>query len=514
MGRNDAPPEVPATLGDAAVSGIRWASGAKVLSEVLAVSAAVALARLIPPAEFGRAAVAQMLMPLAVILTFEGFASALVQRKEDDRALRETAMLMCLVTGALLSVLALVVSWTLAPLVFGDATAHLLALMSPVFLIAAGGAVPRALLWRALDFRRVLMAEVIGLVAGTSTAVGLAVAGLDAKALIYGSLVMAGATTVFLVATAPRVTPRWHAGARGVIGGFGVPAALAGLVSVGFQNVDYALVAARASALQAGIYWRAFQLGVVYQDKVSGVMLRLAFPVYSRTKDLGELRVLHERVTRVHAAVIFPFLAAFIVIAPELVPFLFGPEWRGAIEPSRILAGAGMVAAVLTGFPQVMLAAGQPRRLLRFNLGFLALYATVVALAIPAGIVAVAIGVTAVYVAMLFGVYAALLRPVLGIPLRRLGSDLGPALSGSAAVVAAGFPIRAALVSAGVPDLGVIAVVPLVCLPLYAVALRIAAPALWRDLATLVARVGGGASRRGGRPDPKAVITLAAERPA
>jgi O-antigen/teichoic acid export membrane protein len=68
-------------LKDAAVSGVRWMAGAKVMSDGLQFLAAIALARLIAPAEFGNAAVALILMPLSVIATYEGFGSALVQRK-------------------------------------------------------------------------------------------------------------------------------------------------------------------------------------------------------------------------------------------------------------------------------------------------------------------------------------------------------------------------------------------------------------------------------------------------
>ena len=67
---------------------------------------------------------------------------------------------------------------------------------------------------------------------------------------------------------------------------FGGPASGAGLLHVAITNVDYTILAARLSAAQVGFYWRAFQIGVVYQDKISGIMMRLAFPIYSRTRDL------------------------------------------------------------------------------------------------------------------------------------------------------------------------------------------------------------------------------------
>ena len=88
-----------ATLREATFRGVRWVAGARIAAEVLAFAGAVALARLIAPAEFGRAAVALALVPLAVILTFEGCASALVQRPEITRAHVQGAMLLSLVTG-------------------------------------------------------------------------------------------------------------------------------------------------------------------------------------------------------------------------------------------------------------------------------------------------------------------------------------------------------------------------------------------------------------------------------
>jgi O-antigen/teichoic acid export membrane protein len=478
-----------ASLADATFSGMRWATMAKLSGEVLAISGAVALARLVGPAGFGHAAVAQMLMPLAVIITFEGFASILVQRKEDDAPHREMAMLLSLLAGAFLTLVVLAGSLTLGRSIFGRETASLLVLASPVFLIASAGAVPRALLWRALDFRKVSVAEVAGLLVGTVVAVGFAAAGLDGRALIYGTLATVIVTTALLLTGAPWVTPRWHGAARNTIGGFGIPAATAGLVGVGLQNVDYAMVAARLSAGQAGIYWRAFQLGVVYQDKVSGIMLRLAFPVYSRTTDLGELRRLHERATRVHAAVVFPFLATFVVIAPEFVPFVFGDAWSAAVVPSQVLAAAGMAAAVLTGYPQVMLAAGRPQALLRCNGAFLVFYAAIVWFTIPYGITAVAIGVSAAYAVMLVAVYRFLLRPTLGLPVLRLVSDVGPPLVACAGAAVAGVSVRELVFRVGAGDVLTMAVVAITCLGFYAALLWAIFPALWAELDAITQRI-------------------------
>ncbi len=114
-----------------------------------------------------------------------------------------------------------------------------------------------------------------------------------------------------------------------------MPAALAGLVDVLFRNVDYAILAARLSAAQTGVYWRAFNLGVVYQDKLSGVMMQLAVPCVLAHGEpraaAGAARTRH----RVHAAVIFPLLGALIVLAPVAIPFVLGAQWAAVGHARR-----------------------------------------------------------------------------------------------------------------------------------------------------------------------------------
>ncbi|MGH2866388.1 MAG: oligosaccharide flippase family protein, partial [Solirubrobacteraceae bacterium] len=368
----------------------------RVASETVALAAAVALARLVSPADFGRAAVALIFIVLGVMLTFEGFASALVQRPSVQDADRRAAMLLSLVGGCLLSLAA----YGAAPLwqaLFGSRTAALIQLASPGMLIAALGSVSRATVWRSLNFRRVSTIDLVSLLVASLASVALAIAGLGADAIVIGGLAGLATTTLLLVVAEPPPLPRWSWRSQRQIAAFGLPAALAALVDTLFHNVDYAILAARLPAAQAGFYYRAFNVGVVYQDKLSRIMMQIAFPVYSRTRDRDELRRLHERAARVHAAVIFPLLAALIALAPLLVPLVFGPAWKPAVVPTQILAVAGMVAAILTGYPQVMLAIGRPKALLQFNLGMLIVYGVAILAASSYGLIVVSVVAASVY---------------------------------------------------------------------------------------------------------------------
>ena len=474
----------------AAVAGVRWTTAARIGIEAITFAAAIALARLIPPSGFGEAVVPLILVPLAVILTFEGFGSALVQRKTIEPAHGEAAMLASLLTGALLTSLVVLLARPVGEPLFGQGPARLLVMISPVFLLAGIGAVSRSLLWRRLDFRRLSLIEMLSLGIGSATAVGLAAgSGLDAPAIVLGALCGSLVTTVLLLVAAPPPPPLWHRGALHEVMAFGVPASGAGLTSVAITNATLAVAAVRMTAAQVGIFWRAFQLGVIYQEKISGIMIRLAFPVYSRTSDLGQLRRFHERATRIHAAVILPLLALLIVTAPELVPWLFGERWAPAAGPVQILCVAGMIAAVLTGYPQIMLAAGKPRALLVFNLALLGLYLAVSWVLAPYGTTALALGVVGVHLVLLVSVYGVLFRRVLAIPVRRLVTDLFPALACSLLLLAVAFPAADVMrrLEAPVPIFGL--AVGAVGATVYLAALRSLFPVVWDDVAELTRRV-------------------------
>src|SRR4051794_27774915 len=175
-------------LRDAAVEGVRWVAVAKVVGESAQLISAVLLARLIAPAEFGHAAIALILVPLAAILTFEGFGSALVQRKEVQHEHLETATLASILAGIALTVATFLTAPLVAAPLFGQQTSDLIQLASPMFVIAALSAVSRSVLWRELEFREVSLIETGSVAFGAVTAVALALAGLEAEAIVLGAM--------------------------------------------------------------------------------------------------------------------------------------------------------------------------------------------------------------------------------------------------------------------------------------------------------------------------------------
>jgi hypothetical protein len=207
-------------------------------------------------------------------------------------------------------------------------------------------------------------------------------------------------------------------------------------------------------------------------------------------------------VVRINATVIYPILALFIALAPEVVPWLFGQQWEPAVLPAQILAVAGMARMINNGTPPLLLAAGRPRTLLAFNLCRLGVLAVAVLVAASYGLIAVCIAVAAFQVTTLIASYALMLSRVVGVTLRQLGADLAPSISASAIMLALAFPLTAAISAVGASSPTTIAAVGALSTPVYAIALRLLSPASWSDLMLLTRKVLRRGERRKSPPLP------------
>jgi O-antigen/teichoic acid export membrane protein len=496
-------------LREATLGGLPWVTLARGAAEVCAFGSMVVLAHLVPPAEFGALAVALMVSEFANGLAGEGIGTPLVQRKSVGRAHLQAAALVSVACGLALTLATL----ALAPLVcaplFGDHVAELFQLFSPAFLIAAVTVVPRAVLQRRLAFRRLSQIEIAALAAAVTASVTLAFAGLDAEALVLGNLTGGCVALVLLLATTRVPLPRWRPAAMRELLAFGTPATVSGLAWTATRNVDYAILGARVSAAQVGFYWRAFTLAVEYQRKLSGIVIQMALPVFSRAQGIEHMRAIRERIVRVNATLLFPFLATFVAVAPQLVPWLLGERWEPAVLPAQILAVAGMAAVVNTGTGQMVLAAGAPKAIMRFNLVQLALYAGLVYALAPAGLTAVCAGVAAFRVVMLIASYRLLMERVVGVTVGQLARDVAPAATGAVAMVAVELPLVAGLSAAGVAVPVTLCAAAAAGALAYLAVIRGLFAAAWSDLELIASRLLPGRKRSSESP----VVPLASSSP-
>jgi PST family polysaccharide transporter len=195
---------------------------------------------------------------------------------------------------------------------------------------------------------------------------------------------------------------------------------------------------------------------------------------------------LRARMTRVTAVLIFPALALVMVTAPVLIPWLFGPQWHGAVVPAQILVVAGMAQCATAGHAQVMFAAGMPQAVMIFQLASLAALVAVVLAALPLGVIGISVAVTVLNVVMLSAIYRYLLQKRLGEDPSAMARDLLPAVIPTALLLAAIFPFFGWLRAMGLPAFPLLASVSVIGLAIYCIALHRLFPAASQDVRRLI----------------------------
>jgi PST family polysaccharide transporter len=305
------------------------------------------LARFLDAEEFGVVSATLIVIGLGRAVTLASIGPALVQRP----ALRDAHVRSAFALGAYTSAGMMLLLWLMAAPVasFFGMTAQglpdVMRALAVLFAIEAFGVVPEALLQRDLDLRGLARAEVLSALLGfVPVGVGLALAGMGVWALVSAYVAQSLLKTLALVALRPH--PRSllpdRAATREILyfsGGF-VPARL---FSYAASEGDNFVVGKWMGAAPLGVYGRAYQLMAMPAMFLGEVIDRILFPLMARHQlNVPRLASTYSRGVALTASIMGPAAALGMVLAPEIVRVVLGPDWDATVAPFRILV-AGLL---------------------------------------------------------------------------------------------------------------------------------------------------------------------------
>jgi O-antigen/teichoic acid export membrane protein len=455
----------------------------------------IVLARLLSPADFGLVALAGVFVAFAQLVVDQGFGDALIQRRDLERRHVDTAFWVALATGAVLTLVTLVIAEPLAALLGQPTFAPILQVLSLTFVLAAFSSVQIALLRRELAFRSLAVRAIVATAAGGAVGIAAALAGAGAWALVAQQVTVAivSAITLWRVSSwRPRF--RFSRTTFRELIGFGSKIVGSDVLTFASRNADNLLIGVFLGPIALGIYSVGYRILTVSQTILVNVARRIAFPAFSRLQaDRPRMLQAFLRVTRTASAVILPGYVWLAITAPELTVLIFGSQWAESGEVAAVLFLVGPVVAVQSFSDSILNAAGHPGVVLRFR--FITAVTSLIGfvIAVPFGIMAVA----ASYVArayVLMPIMIGWLHRYAGVqPLTYLAQFRGSAIA-TVLMVLAVLGVKLALDDAS--NVVLLAVEAVVGVATYAIALRLAQPGLFAELRELA----GQATPRPRRP--------------
>ena len=317
--------------------GVLWQGLAFASGKTIVLLTIVVLARLLSPAEYGLVALALVLMAYMEAIADAGVAQALVYLPRTAEVAR-SALLISVVMGGLLALGAIVAAPWVASLVNVAEVAPLMRVLAISLLATSVAAVPEALLRRDLLFRRLTAAPIVRAAVTGAVALPLAFAGLGAWSLAVGtaagSVAYAIACWMLLPGAPPWQIWRVRKEALRANVNFGAPAAGSTLLARLIFDVDYLVVGLLLGTQALGFYTLAFRLPEMVIINVFFVLSTVMFPLYSHVRGEPErLRTGYLKSVRIQSLYGVTAGVGLAVIAPVLVPTLFGPTWTDAVVP-------------------------------------------------------------------------------------------------------------------------------------------------------------------------------------
>ena len=330
------------TLATKVQRGVAWTAGSRVLLIAIQLGVQAVLARLLLPEDYGLVAIVSVVGTLSALLVNLGLTAAIIQNRHVTERLLSTAFWLNAAIGLAVAGTMLATAPLVAAFYDDDRLVPLLQ-VSALFFAVNVGAVPTALLQRALRFKQLSTADVSSAVLGLACTVAFAFAGLGAMSLTLGSVIGATAQVVIVLVMVRWVPRTWvHRAELAHLWRFGRSLTGAQLLGFASRNIDTVLLGRVVSAGDLGLYNRSYNIMMLPLTQVNNVLTRVLLPAYSQLQD-DTARLTAAWVATVRTSLLFgvPIGIGVASAAPALVDVLYGDRWLGMV-PTLVLLGASV----------------------------------------------------------------------------------------------------------------------------------------------------------------------------
>jgi len=372
--------------------GLVWVGASQAGGQLIRALVAIAIARLLTPAEYGLAALSLVFASLVMVFSDLALGAALIQRKELSLVDRDTAFWTTIIAGVVFTVLGAGLSGPIASLYGQPEAQPLLFVLSLSFLVSALGATQQNLMLRDMDYKRVEVLPLMGGLVGGIAAVVTAAYGAGAWAIIVQQVVAVVVTTILVWKRSewrPRLAWSWES--LKSMGSFSAYMLGQRVLFYMQANGDRFLIGRFLGTSALGVYAVAYNTMLVPASKLGGPLQRVFSPAFSRIQDQPErIAATWARVARLIAAVSVPALAGLVVVAPDFVPLVLGSHWDEAVPVVQILAWVGIIQAVQVINMDILLARGRSRTMFRFALVVTTAHMIAFAIGLQWGVIGVA----------------------------------------------------------------------------------------------------------------------------
>jgi lipopolysaccharide exporter len=333
-----------------AASGL-WLTASFALAKILQLVAQIFLARLLTPKDFGLWGIVLIMTTLSALFKDAAIATVLVHRGLDDKKLVDAVYSLGVNISVAMFIIQALSGFALAQFFGEPLVLPLTATAALIFLISAGAGSHGAVLQRQMKFRELAIAD---------SGAGLARFAGAIICAAFGGGVWSFVVAEIGMAVVDSLLKRWFSRYRftyhlipDAVAVREVRGYISSLIGINLAvytntNGDNIIIGRLLGARSLGYYNLAYQLAMLPAFALSQ-MNRINFSVLSQRDNEGQKAYLCQ-ILELYALLYAPIYGIAFVIAPWIIPFLYGSEWTPAVKLFQIV----LIFAYARGFMSIL----------------------------------------------------------------------------------------------------------------------------------------------------------------
>ncbi|MBO4996338.1 MAG: lipopolysaccharide biosynthesis protein [Muribaculaceae bacterium] len=336
------------------------------------------LARLLSPNDFGIIGMITIFIAISYTFVDGGFGSALIQKKNPTEIDYSTIFIWNVTIGSLFYIIIYFSSNYIAQFYRMPILSTILKVLGITVILGGIANILSNRLQKKLRFKGLAITDIASYIISAVIAVIMAFKNFGVWSLVFMSIIQPFIRIILMTIITKWIpTIQFSYSAFKELFSFSGYLFISNLLENTFKNSQGLVIGKMFSATQMGYYSQAEKLNNITSYILPQVITSVMYPIFSKYQDDREkLTSIILTNLKIISFIIFPLLTILILIAPDVIVYLYGTKWINSIPYFRILCVGGYFLCLSDILYYAIAACGKSKLLLMssfYKWGMLAL---------------------------------------------------------------------------------------------------------------------------------------------
>ena len=338
-----------------------WRFGERITAQFITFFVSIILARIIAPSDYGAVAIIIVVINLANVIVNNGFATALIQKKDADDIDFSSVFYFTLCFSLLIYILLYIVAPLISDWYSLPILAPTLRVLGLRIIIGAVNSVQQSYVSRHMMFKKFFWSTLGGTIASAIIGIILAYSGFGVWAIVMQYLINTTVDTIvlwFTVKWRPKIVFSFLR-LKELIG-FGWKLLASALLGTIYDDLRALIIGKVYTTEDLAFYSKGSQFPSLIMKNVNTSVTSVSFPILSQLQDnYSTLAQRNKRLVNLLTLIISPLLFGLAALAEPLVSLILTDKWLPCVIYIRLWCIFYLISSLYTTYLQSFKAIGK-----------------------------------------------------------------------------------------------------------------------------------------------------------